>query len=54
MPLEGLMRSLIIQELRGWPGQNHEFHGLQQTTIKGEEAALSGTTLSSPKELFNL
>jgi hypothetical protein len=33
--LEGLRRSLIIQELKGWPGQNHELHGLQQTTIKG-------------------
>ena len=45
------MRSPIIQELRGWLGQNHELHRLQRTTIKREEAALSKTTLNlQPKQ----
>ena len=47
------MKSPIIQELRRWSGQNHELHRLQRTTIKGEEAALSKTTLFSPKRTFS-
>ncbi len=52
MLLEGLRRSLIIQESKEWPGPNHELHRLQQTTIKGEEAALSKPTFSSQETTF--
>jgi hypothetical protein len=45
--LEGLTKSPIIQELRGWPGQNHELHGSQQTTIKGGDAVMSKGPLSA-------
>ena len=50
----GLRRNLIIQEPKEWPSQIHELHRLQQTTIKGEEAALSKTTSPAKKQLFNL
>ena len=50
--LEGLTKSPIIQELRGWPGQNHELHGSQQTTIKGGDEVMSRGTSFQPKELL--
>ena len=53
MSLERLMKSPIIQELRRWSGQNHELHRLQRTIIKGEEAALSKTTLFSQKRTLS-
>jgi hypothetical protein len=54
LSLEGLRRNLIIQEPKEWPGQIHELHRLQQTTIRGEEAALSKTTSPAKKQIFNL
>ena len=39
------MKGLITQESKEWSGKNYELHRLQQTTINGEEAALSKTTL---------
>jgi hypothetical protein len=50
----GLRRNHIIQEPKEWPGQIHELHRLQQTTIRGEEAALSKTTSPAKKQIFNL
>jgi hypothetical protein len=52
--LERLTKSPIIQELRRWPGQNHELHGSQQTTIKGGDTVMSRGNLSSPETTFSL
>jgi hypothetical protein len=46
------MKRTIIQELRRWPGQNHELHGLQQTTIKGGDAVMSRQLLQPKKQLL--
>jgi hypothetical protein len=35
------MKRPIIQKLKKWPGQNHELHGSQQTTIKEGNAVMS-------------
>jgi hypothetical protein len=49
--LERLTKSPIIQELRRWPGQNHELHGSQQTTIKGGDTVMSrGGTFPAKKQ----
>jgi hypothetical protein len=42
----------IIQELRRWPGQNHELHGLRQTIIKGGNAVMSNQPLQPKKQLL--
>ena len=50
---ERLTKSPIIQELRRWPGQNHELHGSQQTTIKGGDTVMSKKDLSSQETIFS-
>ncbi len=45
------MRSLITQELKGWPGSNHGLHGLWLTTIKVEKESVSSIQIFSQKTL---
>ena len=45
------MRSLITQELKGWPGSNLVLYGLWLTTIKGEKESVSSIQLFSQKTL---
>ena len=49
--LERLRKSPIIQEIRRWPGQSHELHGLRQTVIKGGNAVISRRS-SQPRNNF--
>ena len=50
--LKRLMKRPIVQELRRWPSQNHELHGVQQTTIKGGNAVMSNQPLQPKKQLL--
>ena len=50
--LERLRKSPIIQELRRWPGQSHELHGLRQTVIKEGNAVISGPVFPAQKQLL--